>query len=97
MISLKKHLSLTITCSFLTLLCFTHYLWSQETPKKIASEEQKGKITPKENSEQNQPHLTITDIQYNAGDVYEGNEIAHSFAVKNTGTAELLIKDVKAG
>ncbi len=43
------------------------------------------------------PHIAIDAAEYDAGEIYEGETIVHSFTVKNTGTAELTIKDVKAG
>lgn len=43
------------------------------------------------------PRIAVDDAEYNAGEVYEGATVSHSFKVKNTGTAELTIKDVKAG
>jgi hypothetical protein len=44
-----------------------------------------------------QPHLVIASTTHDAGEVWEGEDIVHAFVIKNTGTAELSIKDVKAG
>ncbi len=44
-----------------------------------------------------QPHLEILSPAYDAGEVWEGHDIIHSFTIKNTGTAELTIKNVKSG
>ena len=44
-----------------------------------------------------QPHLSIDPSSHNVGEIWEGDDIIHSFIVKNTGTAQLDIKNVKAG
>ena len=44
-----------------------------------------------------QPQLVIDSSSHDVGDVWEGEEILHSFIIKNTGTAQLDIKNVKAG
>jgi hypothetical protein len=44
-----------------------------------------------------QPHLVIDSANHDVGEVWEGEDIIHSFTVKNTGTAQLAIKKVKAG
>jgi len=44
-----------------------------------------------------QPHLSIDMPEFDAGDVWEGEDIVHPFIVKNTGKALLEIKNVKAG
>ena len=44
-----------------------------------------------------QPRISIVSASHNIGEVWEGEDIIHSFIVKNTGTAQLDIKNVKAG
>ena len=44
-----------------------------------------------------QPHIFIDSASHDIGEIWEGEEIIHSFIVKNTGTAQLDIKNVKAG
>ena len=44
-----------------------------------------------------QPHMLIESANHNIGEIWEGEDIIHSFIVKNTGTAQLNIKNVKAG
>ena len=44
-----------------------------------------------------QPHISIDSASHNIGEIWEGEDIIHSFIVKNTGTAQLDIKNVKAG
>jgi hypothetical protein len=45
----------------------------------------------------NQPRIAIDSASYNIGEIWEGEDIIHSFVLKNTGTAQLDIKNVKAG
>lgn len=44
-----------------------------------------------------QPQIVIESPTHDAGEVWEGEDITHSFIIKNAGTAELNIKNVKAG
>lgn len=44
-----------------------------------------------------QPSLSIESPSHNVGEIWEGQDIIHSFTVKNTGTGKLVIKNVKAG
>ena len=44
-----------------------------------------------------QPSLSIDSPSHNVGEVWEGEDIIHPFIVKNTGKAQLDIKNVKAG
>jgi len=53
--------------------------------------------TPKVKASGNQPVLFIEQRQYDAGEVWEGDIVSHSFIVKNTGKAELNISNVKPG
>jgi len=72
-------------------------MWAEETQKKAPFDQQKGENTQFKDPTQNQPKLTLNSIQYDAGEVYEGNVIVHDFIVKNTGKAQLNIEKVKAG
>jgi len=65
-------------------------------PVKTTSEKQKeGKKEhlPREN----QPQILIDSTHYDVGEVWEGEEIIHTFRIKNIGGAELNIKRVDAG
>ena len=66
---------------------------SNITPVKQESlEKQLGQTTTGD-----QPSLTIDSPSHNIGEVWEGEDIVHPFIVKNSGTAQLDIKNVKAG
>lgn len=43
------------------------------------------------------PVITIAEPSFNFGDLYHQDQYAHTFTVKNTGTADLLVEDVKPG
>jgi len=44
-----------------------------------------------------QPRLVMDSTEFDAGEVWEGEDIIHPFTVKNTGKGLLEIKNVKAG
>lgn len=44
-----------------------------------------------------QPHLSLAETEFNAGEVKQGDEVSHTFIVKNNGKANLEIKNVKPG
>jgi hypothetical protein len=44
-----------------------------------------------------QPAISFDANQFDAGEVWEGDIVTHSFIVKNTGTGELNIYNVKPG
>ena len=43
------------------------------------------------------PIMVLDQESWNAGEVIEGKEIRHTFAVKNNGTTELKIRGIKPG
>ena len=48
-------------------------------------------------SEQNQPRISFDSTSYDAGEVWEGDEVIHTFTVTNTGGAQLDISRVRTG
>ena len=52
---------------------------------------------PQVQSSEEQPTISFDTTTYDAGEVWEGDTVSHSFSVKNTGTAVLNIKNVKPG
>jgi hypothetical protein len=66
--------------------------------KKAISTEKDGVIKQQpEAASANQPEIVIETKEYDAGEVYEGDEVVHSFVVKNKGKGELQINKVKPG
>lgn len=59
--------------------------------------EPRGTKGKEEGSVERHPQITIDSTLYDAGEVEEGEEIVHSFIVKNRGEAQLNIKSVAAG
>lgn len=43
------------------------------------------------------PIIVVDEMDYDFSEVFEGTEVTHDFLVRNTGTAQLLIKDIKTG
>ena len=89
-------------CSIVTLSCLTasltfHYLWAEDNPKVRASDQQQTESQNAPLPQANQPGITIDAAMYNAGEVWEGDEVVHTFTVRNTGTAQLTIEKVKPG
>ena len=81
----KKYVFILSLC-FLIAALFPSYPGAQEAES-----------TPGSTAPEKVPHIAIDAAVYDAGEIYEGEKIVHAFTVKNTGTAELNIKDVKAG
>ena len=66
-------------------------------PSKRASEQQKEENKQENITTENQPQISLDSTHYDAGEVWEGDEVSHNFIVKNTGTAQLNIKKVSPG
>jgi hypothetical protein len=47
--------------------------------------------------EEKQPKIVIEEMRHDFGETYEQKVYKHTFKVKNTGDAELFIKQVKPG
>jgi hypothetical protein len=44
-----------------------------------------------------QPKVALAATEFNLGEVKQGEPVSHTFIIKNNGTANLEIKDVKPG
>jgi archaellum component FlaG (FlaF/FlaG flagellin family) len=99
----KTSMCLFIIAVFVANFLVVPYLDAQEpkikvnvTPKSEAKsqkvESQKGKT-----SGENQPAIVIEQRIFDAGEVWEGDIVTHSFVVKNTGKGQLNITNVKPG
>ena len=93
-----------ITCfSLLLIVCFLATSLSfrpvsaEEGMIKATVKKKEAETTQEQSSEADQPTISFDNITYDAGDVWEGDTVSHTFTVKNTGTAVLNIKNVKPG
>jgi len=85
MYSPKKCFYLIVVFCFL-IVPLSSLVWSEEK-----GDEEAQAPLPK------QPHMSFDSTNYDAGEVWEGDIVSHTFAVKNTGTSELTIYKVKPG
>ena len=96
-------LSVKICFRFIVVFCFLsasssfHYVLAEATSKENISDARNIQGYQEKASAQNYPQISFESTQYDSGEVYEGDVIAHDFIVKNTGTALLDITDVKPG
>ena len=93
----EKKCFIMIMFCFLATLLFFPLLGAQEPSEKTPSQLSASENTKENVPEGEQPQITVGEATYDVGDINEGETIFHSFTIKNTGTAELSIKDVKAG
>ena len=63
----------------------------------VAPEKQKAEGQQKQVPAQGHPKISFDATKHNAGEVWEGAVVSHTFIVKNTGTAQLDISKVKPG
>ncbi len=77
------------------ILCVTHS-FSQEKPAISATKPAVTQQQP-EVANEDQPEIFIETSEHDAGAIYEGTEVTHSFIVKNKGKGELRINKVKPG
>ena len=66
-------------------------------PVKKTSEQQQAERKKEQVSTKNQAQISLDSTHYDAGEIWEGKEVVHTFTIKNTGTAQLNIKKVDAG
>ena len=66
-------------------------------PGRKASEQKKIESKKEQAIKEGQPQISFEYNNYDVGEVWEGEEIVHAFIIKNTGTAQLNIKDVSPG
>ena len=97
MLSVKIYFQCIVLLCFLSASPSFHYSLAKETSKETISEAQNIKDNQVKASAQNYPQISFNSTQYDVGEVYEGDVIAHDFIVKNTGTALLDITEVKPG
>jgi len=54
-------------------------------------------LHPPISADQGTPAIILENSSFDFGDEFEGNEVTHDFVFKNTGTADLEIKNVHSG
>ena len=87
---------LLIVCFLATSLPFRP-VSAEEGLIKATVKKKKVETTQDQSSGEDQPTISFDNTTFDAGDVWEGDTVSHTFAVKNTGTAVLTIKNVKPG
>ena len=97
MLPIKNYFYFIIVSCFLLTSSALHCLLAKETLNEAITNVQKTYEKQEKTSAQNYPQISFNSTQYDAGEVYEGDVIAHDFIVKNTGTALLDITDVRPG
>ncbi len=90
MFQVKKYFCFIVSFCFLTASLFL-YAWAEAGSGEKASERQKT------GSQQKQPRISFDSTLYDVGEVWEGDDVVHTFTVKNTGTAQLAISKVRTG
>jgi hypothetical protein len=93
----KRCFCFILVCCFLSATPLLHSLLAEGAANETNAGLQKGGDAKRKVSAQNFPHISFDAAEYDAGEVFEGAVVAHQFIVKNTGTAQLDISDVKPG
>jgi hypothetical protein len=86
----------------MVVVCFlggllTLQVWAKEGQKQGAPTLNKSAAQQEQSASAEKPSISFDASTYDAGEVWEGDEVSHAFIVKNTGTAELTIQSVKPG
>ena len=99
MFDTRIYFCLVVTFCFLVASWY-FYSWAGtgEGAKKVISlDQQKAESQQKETPAQTYPKISFDATNYDAGEVWEGEKVSHTFIVRNKGTAQLNIAKVKAG
>ena len=88
---------LMIVCFLATSLFFRPVSAEEGMIKATVKKKQVETVPEEAQSSEEQPTISFDNTTYDAGEVWEGDIVTHSFTVKNTGTAVLNIKNVKPG
>jgi hypothetical protein len=94
----KTSLCLLAIACFVAQCFLIPHLNAQEPKIKVDVQPKKADPSPvKAAPGGKQPAIAFDVIQFDAGEVWEGDTVSHAFIVKNTGKAELTISNVKPG
>jgi hypothetical protein len=88
---------LMLFCFLVTSLSFRPVSAEEGMIKATVKKKKVETIQEEPQSSEEQPTISFENTTYDAGEVWEGNIVTHTFTVKNTGTALLTIKNVKPG
>jgi len=94
--SKRKYLYGIVACIFFTAF-IAFQVWAKEEVQVTNPKQLKAKNQQPQPAIQEQSKITFDSITFDAGEIWEGQEVSHDFIVKNTGTAQLEIKSVKPG
>jgi hypothetical protein len=97
MATIKKCFCFIFVCCFLSAAPSVHVSLAAGGAAETNAGLQKGRDAKGNVSAQNIPHISFDAAEYDVGEVFEGAIVVHQFIVKNTGTAQLDISDVKPG
>ena len=86
-----------IMCFLATSLSFRPVSADEGMIKATVKKKKVETVQEEPQSSEEQPTISFDNTTYDAGEVYEGDTVTHTFTVKNTGTAVLNIKNVKPG
>jgi hypothetical protein len=96
--SKKTSLCLLVIACFVAQFFLLPHLNAQEPKIKVNVQPKKAE-SPKVKADPagKQPAIAFDTMEFDAGEVWEGDTVSHTFVVKNTGKAELAISNVKPG
>ena len=98
MVRNKTALCLLVTIFFVANFFHLQHLKAQGPKLNVTVQpKKKAESTQEKAPGGKQPAITFDSNQFDAGEVWEGDIVTHSFVVKNTGKAELTIANVKPG
>lgn len=93
----EKKLIFFFLLFFLASTLFLTHAAAEKVSTETVSVQPEAEHAEGKNPLQQRPQITIDVPNYDVGEIYEGEKISHNFTIKNTGTTDLNIKDVKAG
>ncbi len=92
---LKKVLNIALVALFV-MVCSWLPAWAEKAPKD-ANSKANDKNVQKQPAAAKQPRMVIDIPNYDAGEVWEGEDVVHTFIIKNKGDAQLNVTKVKPG
>jgi hypothetical protein len=97
MAPIKKCSCFIFVCCFLSVVPSFHSWVAVGTAHETSAGLRTSNDDTMNGTAENDPHIAFDAAQFDVGEVFEGAVVSHDFIVKNTGTAQLQISDVKPG